>query len=95
MRYTVTFCLGLNFQYKTEGEIEGLFRLFNRQLKLFDDLRMQNMPGVKGNNHADVVLEINPVAAFAAHQPETCFDQEFSASEAVRRGSLGNAHLKA
>jgi hypothetical protein len=73
----VNFCHGLNFQYKTEGEIEGLFRLLTRLFKLFYDLGMKDMSGVKGDDHADVVLEINPVAAFAADQLKSGFEQEF------------------
>ena len=51
-------------------------RLFNRLFELFDDLGVQDMPGVKGDDHADVVLEIYPMAAFAADQPETGFEQK-------------------
>ena len=51
-------------------------RFFNRLFELFDDLRMQNLSCVKGNDHANVVLEIYPVAAFAADQSETGFEQK-------------------
>jgi hypothetical protein len=91
----VNFCHGLNFQYKTEGEIEGLFRLLNRLFKLFYDLGMKDMSGVKGDDHADVVLEIYPVAALLRINWKPAFSSSFSASVAVSRGNLGNAHLKA
>lgn len=48
---------------------------FNRTSKLFDDFGMQDVSGMKGDDHTDIVLEIYPMAAFAAEESETRFQE--------------------
>lgn len=77
VHYTKTFVTCWIFSIKPKFKKEGSFCPFNRLFHLLDDLGVQDITSMVGYDHADVVLEIYPVAALAAHQPETGFEQEF------------------
>jgi hypothetical protein len=47
---------------------------FDRSFELLYDFRVQDASGMKGDDHPDIILEIDPVATLAADKPETGFD---------------------